>query len=130
MIITSQVSNFFSNLINNSNSLKSEFKQTKTTIIINILNVLLKEHLIRGYINYDNNTVIVLLKYFNNKKILKKIIQISKPGKKVYIKNKFIYTDLDKKIGIFLISTTQGILTHETAKKLNLGGELLCQIII
>ena len=53
---------------------------------------------------------------------------MSKPSKRFYIKNKDLFKK--KKKGIYLISTSYGVLTDLQAKKLNLGGELICNIYI
>ncbi len=90
----------------------------------------------------------ILLKYKNQIPAIKNIIKISKPSKRIYISvNDFISNKFKKKIfnqiqvfsneklslllfmqGIFIISTSKGIMTHLTAYKLNLGGEILCYI--
>ena len=53
--------------------------------------------------------------------------RISKPGKRMYIKN----TNIRKPrsgLGINIISTSQGIMSGEQAKAKKLGGEILCEI--
>ena len=53
--------------------------------------------------------------------------RISKPGQRIYIKN----TDLKavkSGLGIAIISTSKGLMTNQEAKKLKLGGEMICEI--
>lgn len=51
----------------------------------------------------------------------------SKPGRRFYQPAKKIPRALDG-YGLTLVSTSKGILTGQEAKKLNVGGELLCQV--
>jgi len=128
MIITDTLSNFFSKIKNGYLAKKNKIIQFKSKQIISILNILIKEGLIRSYqISKKNKNIIyIFLKYKNNKSIIQQIIRISKPSRRIYIKNKdFFYL---KKRGIYLISTSLGLFTSLQAKKLNIGGELICNI--
>jgi small subunit ribosomal protein S8 len=53
--------------------------------------------------------------------------RISKPGQRIYL-----HADQIRKVlngfGIAVISTSQGIMTGYQARKLNIGGECLCEI--
>jgi len=72
----------------------------------------------------------IKLKYQDNKNTLpkiRKIKQISKPGKREYIQAKNIHPVLGG-IGINIISTSKGLMTGKEAKKKGLGGEILCEI--
>lgn len=60
-------------------------------------------------------------------KPLNDLQRISKPGRRVYVKNKEIPTILND-VGIAILSTSKGIMTNHKAKKENLGGELLCKV--
>lgn len=53
--------------------------------------------------------------------------QLSRPGKRVYAKNKEIPAPL-RGLGTVVISTSTGITTGKVAKKKGLGGELICEI--
>jgi small subunit ribosomal protein S8 len=128
MIITDTLSNFFSKIKNGYLAKKNKIIQFKSKQIISILNILIKEGLIRSYqISKKNkNIILIYLKYNNNKPTIQQIIKISKPSRRIYIKNKdFFYL---KKRGIYLISTSLGLFTSLQAKKLNIGGELICNI--
>ena len=84
----------------------------------------------RIHINYivtRNTYKIHILKYIQNKSIFNKIVLISKPGKRVYVKNKWFYTN--KQPGTFILSTSHGFATHFKSQELNIGGELICQIL-
>jgi small subunit ribosomal protein S8 len=128
MIITDTLSNFFSKIKNGYLAKKNKIIQFKSKQIINILNILIKEGLIKSYkISKKNKNIIyIYFKYKNNKPIIQQITRISKPSRRIYVKNKDLF-QLKKK-GIYLISTSFGIYTILQAKKLNIGGELICNI--
>lgn len=71
--------------------------------------------------------IIVKLKYENKTPAISGVRKISKPGQRIYISAKQIKPSKSG-YGIFIISTSKGLLTDKEAKKLNVGGELLCEI--
>jgi small subunit ribosomal protein S8 len=127
MIITDTLSNFFSKIKNGYLAKKNKTTQYKSKQIIKILNILIKEGLIKSYTFCKKNKNIINIYYkYNNNKIIYQIIRISKPSKRIYIKNKDLFKI--KKKGLYILSTSYGIITDLEAKKLNLGGELICNI--
>nr|YP_010118008.1 ribosomal protein S8 [Phytophthora captiosa]QPN54019.1 ribosomal protein S8 [Phytophthora captiosa] len=125
MIITDTLSNLFSKIKNGYLAKKSKIIQQKSKQSINILNILVKEGFIKSYKINSKNQLDIYLKYKKNKAVLTHIKRLSKPGKRLYINNKDLY---QKKKGFYIISTSTGILTDLQAKKLNVGGELICKI--
>lgn len=128
MIITDTLSNFFSKIKNGYLAKKNKTTQYKSKQIIKILNIFLKEGIIKSYtFNKKNQNIInIYFKYKNNKPIISQIKRISKPSKRIYIKNKDLFK-INKK-GLFLLSSSFGIITDLEAKKFNIGGELICNI--
>lgn len=125
MIVTDTLSNLFSQIKNGYLAKKSKIIQNKSKQSINILNILTHEGFIKSYKINSKNKLNIYLKYKKNKAVVTHIKRLSKPGKRLYITNKDLYK---KKTGFYLISTSLGILTDLQAKKLNVGGELICQI--
>jgi small subunit ribosomal protein S8 len=73
-------------------------------------------------------TLRVYLKYdAQNRGIINGIKRVSKPGLRIYVKSKKILPVLNG-FGINIVSTPQGIITDNDAKKLNVGGELICSV--
>lgn len=56
-----------------------------------------------------------------------KIKMISKPGKKMYAKAKSIPVSKGG-YGLIIMSTPQGVLTGEKARKTGVGGEIICEV--
>ncbi|TSC95290.1 MAG: small subunit ribosomal protein S8 [Candidatus Berkelbacteria bacterium Athens1014_28] len=53
--------------------------------------------------------------------------RISKPSRKVYIKSKNLKSPLSG-FGFYILSTPKGIITDREARKIGVGGELICEI--
>lgn len=76
-----------------------------------------KQGIIRIYLKYGDN----------REKVITGLKRISKPGLRVYAKKDEIPRVLGG-LGVAIISTSQGIMTDKQARKLGLGGEVLCYI--
>ena len=62
-----------------------------------------------------------------NEKVISGIKKISKPGLKVYAKA----TDVPRVLGglgIAIISTSNGVISDKEARKLGVGGEVICYV--
>lgn len=66
----------------------------------------------------------VLLKYRGTKPVILALKRVSRPGRRVYVSAKALPNPLNG-MGVALISTSQGLMTQKSAKKHNLGGEVL-----
>ena len=70
----------------------------------------------------------IYLKFDKNKKgSINGIKRISKPGLRIYAKNSEIPRVLGG-LGMVVISTSKGIIAGDEAKKLGLGGEIICYV--
>ena len=69
----------------------------------------------------------ITLKYVGKHPAISKINRVSKPGRRVYQKARDIKPILSGH-GISILSTNQGIMTHQKAQKANLGGEIICNV--
>lgn len=76
-----------------------------------------KQGIIRIYLKYDENEQPVI----NGAK------RISKPGFRKYVGAKEI-PRVYNNLGIAILSTPRGIVTDRDARKLNVGGEVLCYV--
>ncbi len=59
--------------------------------------------------------------------VLTGLERVSRPGRRVYTKKNDIPWVLSG-IGIAILSTSQGVMTGQSARSLGVGGELLCKI--
>ncbi|MBX5435844.1 MAG: 30S ribosomal protein S8 [Alicyclobacillaceae bacterium] len=96
-----------------------------------IAEILKREGFVRDaeFIADDKQGVIRLfLKYGKNQeRVITGLKRISKPGRRVYASHDNIPRVLGG-LGIAILSTSKGILTDKEARKLHVGGEVLCYI--
>lgn len=59
--------------------------------------------------------------------VISEIDRLSRPGRRQYVKAKEIPTVKGGR-GLVVVSTSQGIMTGDDAKKKGLGGELICKV--
>ena len=82
------------------------------------------------FITSEGNKEIIriFLKYdYNGDPVIENIKRVSKPGLRVYVGAGEAPRVLDG-LGVSIISTSKGVLSNKKAKKLGVGGELLCEV--
>jgi small subunit ribosomal protein S8 len=96
-----------------------------------ITKILVDKGYINRYIDIEDNKQGMLrlfLKYdAYGKPVIRELKRISKPGLRKYSAS----DELPKTyggLGIVIISTSRGVMTDKEAKKLNVGGEILCSV--
>ena len=96
---------------------------------LNILKVLKERGFIENYlINEENKKARAFLKYADGRDpVIFGLKRMSSPGLRRYVGHKFI-PKIDGGMGLVILSTPKGIIDGETARKLKVGGELLCYI--
>ena len=96
-----------------------------------ILDVLKQEGYISGYKLLtdpnNKNKLSVDLKYYNGLPVIKEIKRISKPGRRIYASAESI-PKIQNGLGISIVSTSKGVMSDSEAKKLNVGGEVICRV--
>ena len=93
--------------------------------------VLKEDHYIKDFIFIsagEKESIRIFLKYdISGKPVISGIKRQSKPGCRLYVNvheiPKVLYG-----LGIAILSTSKGILSGKTARKLNVGGEYLCSV--
>ena len=134
MTIFSTISDLAVRIRNGQKTRKLKILVKKSKNTINILDILKTEGFIRGYIIEDKN-ISVLLKYLSDKPVITKIEPIS-----AYNENKFISAnnllqlkELTKKsnqgLGLFILSTSKGILSDYKSIEKNVGGQLILRVL-
>lgn len=117
--------------IRNANTAKHDTVDVPASKMkIAIANILLDEGYIVKYDVVEDGsfkTIHITLKYGadKNEKVISGLKRISKPGLRVYANS----TDIPKVLGglgTAIISTNKGVVTDKEARKLGVGGEVLC----
>lgn len=78
-------------------------------------------------VSEDKPVLNISLNYINSKPKIKGISRISKPGGRVYVKNKNLHRFLHG-FGIYIVSTPKGIMSDNEARKKKVGGEVICNV--
>jgi small subunit ribosomal protein S8 len=91
--------------------------------------VLKEEGFISNYKKVDapNKSYLrIFLKYGPNKEqVIREIVRVSKPGKRTYCSYKNLKSD---NFTVYILSTPKGVMSDKEAKKLKVGGEVICYV--
>ena len=71
--------------------------------------------------------IVISLKYNGRQPVIVGLRQISTPGLRRYVRSTEIPRVLGG-MGVAIVSTPKGVMTGTTARKSNLGGELVCYV--
>ena len=117
--------------IRNANTAKQDTVDVPASKMkLAIANILLDEGYIAKYDLVEDGhfqTIHITLKYGadKNEKVITGLKRISKPGLRVYANTEDIPRVLGG-LGTAIISTNKGVVTDKEARKLGVGGEVLC----
>ncbi|MDR1235516.1 MAG: 30S ribosomal protein S8 [Holosporaceae bacterium] len=95
-----------------------------------ILQVLEREGYIDGFsevVINGRNYLRVDLRYYEGRQVINMLDRVSKPSRRVYSKLKRI-APVCNGFGIYILSTSKGIMSDAEAKESNVGGEILCKV--
>ena len=98
---------------------------------IGIAEVLKNEGYIRGFKKTEDEDgkmyLTVSLKYVDGESAINELTRISKPGRRYYERARKITTVVGG-LGVSVLSTSSGIMTDRQARKLLIGGEVICHV--
>ena len=131
MKITDPISDMLTRIRNGNSANKDEVSMPSTKVLVEVARVICEEGYIEGYTVEDTKpqkTLHIQLKYGRkNARIIRGIRRISKPGLRIYSKA----ADLPRVIGglgIAVVSTSKGMMCDRDARKLGVGGEVICYV--
>ncbi len=76
-----------------------------------------KQNLLRVFLKYDHE----------NKSMISGLLRMSKPGLRIYADKEQV-DEMARDLGITILSTSRGMLTHHQAKEAKVGGEVLLRV--
>ena len=131
MVMTDPIADLLTR-VRNANVVRHEVVELpSSTIKKAVANIMLQEGYVKAVDEYTDGAVPMLrlsMKYGQNKeRVITCIRRISNPGLRVYCKKDEIPKVLNG-LGVAVISTSKGILADKDARKLGLGGEVICYI--
>jgi small subunit ribosomal protein S8 len=131
MVMTDPIADLLTR-IRNANVVRHEIVEVpSSTIKKEIANIMLQEGYLKNIEEYNDGVVPMMrlaMKYGQNKeRVITGLKRISKPGLRVYSKNEDIPKVLNG-LGVAIISTSKGLVADREARKIGLGGEVICYI--
>jgi small subunit ribosomal protein S8 len=131
MTMTDPISDMLTRIRNALMAMKNELEMPSSKMKVEIAKILKEEGYIDNYriIPDDKQNILKLtLKYGSEKaSIITGLERVSKPGRRIYCDKSKIPQVLNG-LGINILSTSKGVITGENARKLGVGGEILCNI--
>jgi small subunit ribosomal protein S8 len=131
-MVNDSISDFITR-IRNAVLVRHKIVQTPATkLTIELTKILKVEGFIEDFEIFEtksNKSLLIFLKYkeFGKKPIINFLKRISKPGRRVYMKNKNLKKTIES-FGLAILSTSKGIITDNKANLLKIGGEVLLYI--
>jgi small subunit ribosomal protein S8 len=96
-----------------------------------IAKILLENGFIQNFVEVEDNKqnlLRIFLKYdHENKNLISGLSRISRSGLRIYAGEKEV-SQMTKSVGITVLSTSRGVLTHHQAREAKVGGEVLLKI--
>ena len=78
--------------------------------------------------NEGKKTLTIVLKYGRDRaSAIDGVRRVSRPGRRVYVRHDRIPSPYSG-LGISILSTSRGVMSDRDARRLKLGGELLCEV--
>ncbi|MDO4772395.1 MAG: 30S ribosomal protein S8 [Bacillota bacterium] len=117
--------------IRNANQAKHETVDIPASKFkIKLAEILLEEGYIKNFELIEEGvqgTIRVELKYNADRRVITGIRRISKPGLRVYV-NKDEVPRVLGGLGTAVLTTSSGVMTDKHARKLGVGGEVICYV--
>lgn len=130
MSLSDPISNFLTNIRNAVSTRKETVDVPASKISERMLQIFKEEGYIEDFRLLKNNaqgTLKIYLRYENKKPAIIGLKRISKPGVRVYTDHESLPRVLNG-LGIAVVSTSKGVMRDREARKLGVGGEVLCYI--
>ncbi len=130
-MINDVVSDMLARIRNALNVDKDTVDLVYSKMSVGVLNVMKEEGYIDSFeivdVREGIKKIVLNLKYYYGKPVIKKMVRISKPSRRVY----YGISDLPlvyNGLGISILSTSMGIISDREARKKKVGGELICTL--
>ena len=132
MSVTDPISDMLTRVRNASKARLDTAVMPSSKLKTEIAKILLEEGYINSFEVSDGENINGILKIYlkygsDSKGVIEGLKRISKPGLRVYSEKENIPRVLGG-LGTVIISTSQGIMTGKKAKKLGIGGEIICHV--
>jgi small subunit ribosomal protein S8 len=131
MSMTDPLADMFTRIRNGSKAKFEKVDVPSSKLKREVAKILKEEGFIKNFKvvteNHQHEMIRIFLKYDANRKGVIHIKRVSKPGRRVYVGSDQIPSVMSG-LGTSILSTPKGILTDKSARKANVGGEVLCYV--
>lgn len=131
--ISDPIADLLTRIRNAVHAQKQKVDIPASSIKESIVKILKDEGFIKNYKYVEEQKVPKVLRIYlkysdDNVSAITSLIRKSTPGRRMYIKAEEL-RPVYNNTGIWILSTSKGVITNKLAKKENVGGELICEIV-
>lgn len=130
-VVTDPIADMLTRIRNAGTARRTETVMPSSKMLVAIAKILEQEGYIAGWdVREDKpfNKLIIYLKYGSDRShAIRDIKRISKPGLRVYA-GKDEIPRVRNGLGVAIVSTSQGVISGQEARRKGIGGEVLCTV--
>lgn len=131
MSVTDPIADYLTCVRNALQAKKKRLDVPSSNMKRSLTEILHRENFIRDFRTIDDdkqNVLRIFLRYDRNEKpVIQGIERISRPGRRVYV-GKNDVPRVFGGLGISVVSTSRGVVTDREARRMGLGGEVICRV--
>ena len=129
--MTDPLADMFTRIRNGSKAKFEKVDVPSSHLKREVAKILKEEGFIKNYKmvtdDQKHEMIRIFLKYDETRKGVIHIRRVSKPGRRMYAKSDRVPPIMGG-LGLSILSTSKGVLTNKSARKANVGGEVLCHV--
>jgi small subunit ribosomal protein S8 len=130
-MLTDPIADMLTRIRNANQALHDTVEMPSSKLKAEIARLLEQEGYISGYSVEEGDpgkTLVVRLKYDRDRRrVISGLRRISEPGRRIYVDRNSLPRVLGG-MGVAIVSTSQGLLTGQQARRRGIGGEVLCTV--
>ena len=131
MVMTDPIADFLTRIRNANTAMKETVEVPASNVKKGLAEILKSEGFIKEFEYIEDgkqNVIRMYLKYGSSKeRVISGLKRISKPGLRVYVGKDELPKVLGG-LGIAVVSTSKGLMSDKEARKMGLGGEVVCYV--
>lgn len=129
-IVSDQIGDFLTRIRNAATAGHKYVSSPRSKMKVEIAKILKDQGFIEDYeevMEGPQGEIKVAIRYYKKQPSFNEIKRISKPGRRMYANTEEI-PQVRNGLGIAILSTSKGIMSGKSAKKENVGGEVICTV--
>ena len=131
MKVTDPIADMLTRIRNGNTAKKEQVSMPSSKVLVEVARIITEEGYLEGYSvehTEPQKTLHITLKYGpKHTKVIRGIKRVSKPGLRIYSKAEDLPRVLGG-LGTAVISTSKGMMCDRDARKLGIGGEVICYV--